>query len=426
MSWSTRFRIRQGLKGSLWVMPLLAGLLGVAFAWIDVRIDRSLEMPAAWRYSPATASTLLATIVGALVALTGFVLTVSVLVVQMATGTFSARYMRLWYRDRMLKALLAALMGTLTFSFALLRRIESDFVPNLGISVAGLLVWLDLLLFLLFLDRFLHRMRPVAVAALVAELGRRALVDAIAIGDAVGPAASNRPAEDPVLVVNARRAGAIQALDVRGLVRWAAERDGRILVPHAVGDFVPFGATLVEVYGCRVDPAQDSARLHAMIALGIERTIEQDPAFAIRIMVDIADKALSPAVNDPTTAVQVINHLAETLRVLGTADLEPGRELRRSHGPPRLLLQTRGWEDYLALGVTEIRQYGASSIQVVRRLRALLEELLETVRPECRPAVERELGRLAATAAERFGHSIDADLAGVADRQGIGSPAAVP
>jgi uncharacterized membrane protein len=111
--------------------------------------------------------------------------------------------------------------------------------------------------------------------------------------------------------------------------------------------------------------------------------------------------------------------------VLGTVDLEQGREPRRSNGPPRLLLQTRGWEDYLALGVTEIRQYGASSIQVLRRLRALLEELLETVRPECRPAVEQELGRLAVTAAEHFGHTIDADLARVADRQGIGSPATV-
>jgi uncharacterized membrane protein len=111
-------------------------------------------------------------------ALTGFVITVTVLVVQMATGTFSARYLRLWYRDRMLKATLAVLAGTLTFSFGLLRRIESDFVPNIGVSAAGLLVVSGLILFLIFFDRFIHRLRPVAVAALVTGAGRKAFGEA--------------------------------------------------------------------------------------------------------------------------------------------------------------------------------------------------------------------------------------------------------
>ena len=84
---------------------------------------------------------MLASIVGATAALTGFVVTVTVLVVQMATGTFSARYMRLWYRDRVLKALLALLIGTLAFSFALLRHVEANFVPNLGTSIAGVLLF---------------------------------------------------------------------------------------------------------------------------------------------------------------------------------------------------------------------------------------------------------------------------------------------
>ena len=116
---------------------------------------------------------MLAAIVGAMAALTGFVVTVTTLVVQMATGSFSARYMRLWYRDRMLKVLLALLVGTLAFSFSLMRRVESNFVPNIGVSVAGVLVVLCLLAFLVFLDRYLHRLRPVAVAALVYQYFRR-------------------------------------------------------------------------------------------------------------------------------------------------------------------------------------------------------------------------------------------------------------
>ena len=103
-----------------------------AWCWasLDVLIDESLHLPPELTYSASTASTLLATIVGATAALTGFVVTVTVLVVQMATGTFSARYMRLWYRDRVLKALLALLIGTLAFSFALLRHVESQLRPE--------------------------------------------------------------------------------------------------------------------------------------------------------------------------------------------------------------------------------------------------------------------------------------------------------
>jgi uncharacterized membrane protein len=156
-----------------------------------------------------------------------------------------------------------------------------------------------------------------------------------------------------------------------------------------------------------------------MIVLGVERTIEQDPAFAVRIMVDIAIKALSPAVNDPTTAVQVVNHLGDLLHVIGAADFRPredGVVLRRG----QVLVAARGWEDYLALGVTEIREYGASSVQVVRRLRAMLEELHAAVRPDYQAAVEDELARLDAEVAREFGPSPDRDRASQPDRQGLG------
>ena len=101
--------------------------------------DEHIGTPSLWQYSPSTASTVLTAIVGATAALTGFVVTVTVLVVQMATGTFSARIMRLWFRDRMLKVTLAVLVGTLTFSFAVLQRIDDDFVPDLGVTLSGCL-----------------------------------------------------------------------------------------------------------------------------------------------------------------------------------------------------------------------------------------------------------------------------------------------
>jgi uncharacterized membrane protein len=423
MSWSRAFSLRQYARGSLWILPLLGCFVGSLAASFDHQLEQSVSLPSAWQYSPSTASTVLATIVGAIVALTGFVITVSVLVVQMATGTFSARYMRLWYRDRVLKSLLAVLVATLSFSFTLLRRVESDFVPNIGVTVSGMLVVVNLLLFLIFLDRFIHRLRPVAVTEIVSRLGIQTL-RATTTGTEQQPGRAESlswaPDERPHLIVNSTKAGAIQAIDTPWLVRWATANDSLLHFPHGVGDFVESGQTLVEVFGTVGDPAHASAELRGRVALGIERTIEQDPAFAIRVMVDIAIRALSAAVNDPTTAVQVLNHLGETLRVVGTTDLIAYSQPRDERGVVRVLLPARRWEDYLALGVTEIREYGASAVQVMRRLRAMLIDLEETVRPEYRPAVEEELARLDATVAAHFGDSVDVDRASIADRQGIG------
>jgi len=160
--------------------------------------------------------------------------------------------------------------------------------------------------------------------------------------------------------------------------------------------------------------------------LGDERTVEQDPAFAIRIMVDIADKALSPAVNDPTTAVQALDHLSDVLRLIGTADFSRSRWRGEDAVRTGLVIPARSWEDYLALGVTEIREYGSTAIQVMRRMRAMLEELRDEVRPEHRLAVEEELARLQATVARTFADSVDLDRANTADPQGIGGRTAPP
>ena len=173
--WALLFKTRQYLKGSLWFLPLLGGIAGAILGVIEAPLHRRVGVTEHLEYSASTATNLLAAIVGSTAALTGFVVTVSVLVVQMATGTFSARYLRLWYRDRMLHVLLAMLVGTFTFAFTLLAGVEENSVPNLGVTVTGVLMAADLFLFLFFLDRCIHRLRPVAVAALVAAAGKRSV-----------------------------------------------------------------------------------------------------------------------------------------------------------------------------------------------------------------------------------------------------------
>ena len=422
MAWTRRFRVREQVRNSLWIVPLLGSLLGAILGFAVAEIDRHIDVPTYLAYSSSTASTLLTAIVGAAAALTGFVVTVTALIVPMVIGTFSPRYMRLWYRDPLLKATLALLAGTLTFSFALLRRIEPDFVPNAGVSAAGVLVVASLMLFLFFFSRSMSRLRPVSVAALVSRAGLAAFEQTTAVIEQ-SDVGIEQPGPDvePTQVVRFTQAGVIEAIHLDGLVGWAQARDAQLVLNHAVGDAVPIGGTLATIYGGNAGSGAEQ-ELNGMVAVGDERTIQQDPAFAIRIMVDIALMALSPAVNAPTTATQVLAHLGETLRVIGATDLERLAGRARGDAPPAVVLPLQRWEGYLTLGVTEIREYGASGIQVMRALRAMLEDLREDVRAEHRPAVEEELARLDSTLAAHWRDSVDLDRARVADRQGMGGP----
>jgi uncharacterized membrane protein len=422
MTWSRRFRVREQVRNSLWIVPLLGSLLGAILGFGVAEADRHTDLPNYISYSSSTASTLLTAIVGAAAALTGFVVTVTALIVPMVLGTFSPRYMRLWYRDPVLKATLALLAGTLTFSFALLRRIEPNFVPDAGVSAAGVLVVASLMLFLFFFSRSMSRLRPVSVAALVAKAGLAAFGQTTAVIEQ-SDLGIEQPGPDvePTQVVRFTQAGVIEAIHLNGLVGWAQARDVQVVLSHAVGDAVPIGGKLATIYGGDASSAAEQ-ELNGMIALGDERTIQQDPAFAIRIMVDIALMALSPAVNAPTTATQVLAHLGETLRVIGATDLERLAASAPGDESPAVVLPLQRWEDYLTLGVTEIREYGASGIQVMRALRAMLEDLREDVCAPHRAAVEEELARLDSTLAANWANSVDLDRAAVADRQGMGGP----
>jgi uncharacterized membrane protein len=424
MAWSVGFRVRQYVKNSLWLVPLIGGITGLLLAELANRLDAESDL-ALLTYSPETATAVVSASIAAVVSLTGFVITVTVLGVQQATGIFSPRYMRLWYRDGRLKLVLAELVGTLMFSIGVIRQIQPDAVPNISVSMAGLGVSIGLLLFLLYFDRFLHRMRPVAVAALLAREGRRAF-DEWMVESAhpdLAPVADRswEASTPPTFVLRAARSGTIQALHTVGLRAVARERRCLLVFRHSVGDFVPVGAVILEVHGASVSEAV-AQRLATMLAMGAERTIEHDPAFAIRVMVDIATRALSPAVNDPTTAVQVLDHLAEILRSIGVASALLPRSVPESL-QSGVVMPVRTWADYLALGVSEIRAYGATSIQVTRRLRALLSELRELVPPANQVAVDDELRRLDAVVLAIWGSGVDRTRAMTPDYQGIGGPA---
>ena len=421
MSYATRFRRRQYIMGSLWIAPVVGALAATAIALIVDAIEHSVTLPEVWQFSSSTASTFLSVLAGASVSLIGFVITVSVLVVQISMANLTPRSLRIWYRDPMLKAVLAVLTGTFMFTFAEIRRITPDQVPNVGVIVAGFAQVASILMFLLFLDRFIHRLRPVSVAETAAEAAKEVVATSPAFREQ--PSQSGdlaMPTGEPSSIVRSASSGIIQAVDEAGLVSWAAANGSLVVLPVAVGDFVAAGDTLAEVHGGAVPEA--ALPLQSMVALGLERTMDQDPAFALRVMVDISTRALSPAVNDPSTAVQVLARITDLLRCIGRTQLRVPARLRDDTGEIRVLLSVPRWEDYLMLGLTEIREYGGDSIQVVRALRKHLQDLHRDVLPPHRPAVEEELRRLEATIELRFSESPDLDRARWSDAQGIGSP----
>jgi uncharacterized membrane protein len=180
---------------------------------------------------------------------------------------------------------------------------------------------------------------------------------------------------------------------------------------------VAVGEPLFRIYQGGTNLAAEA--LDQSVAVGQERTLEQDPIFAFRIIVDIASKGLSPGINDPTTAVLALDQIHHLLRDVGQRCLDDER-VRDKGGRLRLLYRTPDWEDFVQLAVTEIRHFGGASIQVNRRLRAMLENLIQTL-PEERTVLLRQELKLLHRSAERFFmEPEDRALAEVSDLQGVG------
>jgi uncharacterized membrane protein len=210
----------------------------------------------------------------------------------------------------------------------------------------------------------------------------------------------------------------IAKLDVDNLISQARGAGAAIEVLCAVGDTVLDDTLLLQVFSARAPLSP--AKLLAAIHLSPQRTFEQDPKYPIRLLVDIAIKALSPAVNDPTTAVQAIDEIEDLLRRLGRCPLDVGF-VRDGNGALRLIFPTPTWDDYLRLAFDEIRQYGSTSVQVVRRLRSALKGVAEAARDEARKkSVERYLRQLDLVIDRSPLDDEDRWVASQEDRQGLG------
>ena len=299
-------------------------------------------------------------------------------------------------------------------------RNRTETISDFVISIAALWGLVSVVAFLFLIDYAARLLRPLSIVRRMAEQGLKVFADVYPEAAGLEPDLPRLRAEAPQAgrtVVHAGKSGVILAVNIRALVAAAGRFGGVVELVPQVGDFVATGRPLMVVRGGT--GVVDDRHLAGQVAFGPERTIEQDSVFAFRVIVDIAIKALSPAINDPTTAVTAIDQLQRLLHDVGRRYLR-GEEILDASGQPRLILRTPNWEDFVQLSCSEIRYYGASNFQIARKLRAMLVGLMHELPQYRAPALQREMDLLNWTLDGSLTLPADRELAGIADSQGLG------
>ena len=419
MSWLFRHRVREFLRTSFWFEPVAAVFLGA----LATHVISLFEDQATWRwrdYSPEGARSILGVLAGATLTYLGFSISSLLLVAQIASAQLTPRIIPFALGWRFVRASVCLFVFTFVVVSGAIGRI-GDRVHQFQVFFAVALFLVSTMVFLWFAYRLAMGMRPVSVLRDVADRAETVIREMYAepfdpaTPEFAGPAA---PAEgEGVVLRHMGKAGVIQAFGARDLALAAEQAGGRLEVVPMVGDFVSPGDPLFRFHGGGTPPTAED--LETMVSIGIGRTLAQDPRFALRILADIGCRALSAAVNDPTTAVHALDQIQRLLRWLGERRLDAGRVLDREGGI-RLSYRTPPWEALVALGLSEIRAYGAASLQVTRRLHALLHYLMENLPPARGPALRRQLELVHASALRAFPVEADLHSAETDDRQGLG------
>jgi len=351
-----------------------------------------------------------------------------IVAIQVASGQSSPRVIAtMLLRDRAIRLSVGVFTYALLLAVAVKARIDA--IPQSLISITGVLALISVIVFLFLIDHAAKLLRPVTIVTRIAEDGLTVIDDVypdpiaaapagMPVADTARPAASREKLGHPErTIAHCGKSAVVIAVNLKALAAEARRADTVVELVPRVGDFVSTGDPLFRQHGGPV--AIDDRILHGNVAFGRERTLEQDSTFAFRVIVDIAIKALSAAINDPTTAVIAIDSLQPLLRTVGMRDLR-NDSVWDADGRRRVLVRTPDWNDFVQLAFSEIRHYGASNLQVARRLRALLESLMEVL-PESRvPALRREWQLLDRSVQRLFPFAEDLALARTPDPQGLG------
>jgi uncharacterized membrane protein len=414
----TAFRVIDHVRSSLWFIPVACVLAGVVLSfstlWIDDASDHSL-IPHSLTGGPDAALVILSAVATSMVSLAALVLTITMVVVQLAMGQFSPRIVQRILRDKPSQFAIGIFVATFAHAMLAMRDVRmggngGGTVPGLAVVVAFLLVVVSIVVLVLYVH---HIGRSLRVSALIELVGNdtRAQLDTFYPDHAGAQAVGDR------YEIPATSSGVVCHVDFRRLVDAACNADCSLELVPAFGEFAPSGAPILRVTSG--DPARLPGDLTDAIVLGLERTLEQDVAYGLRMLVDIAERSLadSPFL-DPTTAVQAIDRLHDCLYQLARRPFPDGRH-RDEAGVVRLTVRPMSWEAFVRLAFDEIRQAGAGSPQVARRLRASLEDLRAYAPPDRRGVLDEQLALLTEEVS-RVVPEAERAYSLVADRQGIG------
>ena len=411
----------------LWLIPVLYAGVTFIVALTLPRFENVYFASYASGISTASAQAFFGSVASGMITLTGIVFSIGLVMVQFSSMAYSPRLVLLFARDPMLFHSFGVFVATFLYSLAALIWVDregSGLVPLFsGFVVAGL-VLLSMLLFSRLMKGLID-LQITNVLHLVGDKGRDVIRETFQRLDEKANGQSNVGAVQdyelgPVVQTLTYFAAprTIAKLDIDDLVRQGQQAGAVIVMACGVGDTLVENTLLLQVHGAKA--ALPESDLMRAIHLASERTHEQDPKYPIRLLVDIAIKALSPAINDPTTAVQAIDQIEDLLRRLGHRELDAGYA-RDVNGVLRLIFPMPTWEDYLELAFDEIRQYGADLVQVMRRLRSALVGLVDSVTADTRvDAVLRYLQQLDGTITRSIPDAADQETARHEDRQGLG------
>lgn len=420
LAWGRVYRAISYLKSALWTVPLIA----IALELLLSPLIRAFDTWQRWYVaglSPAGATALYQTVITMTLSFLVFTFGSLLVAIQVAGGQLTPRIIATTLlRNNVVRYSVGLFVFTLVFAVAALNR-QEDSVHHLVSLVTGILGVACIADFLFLIDYAARLLRPVAVVARIGDEGVamiRAVYPAPATALPPEAVALHEEGQLPRREVEHRDTSEIVlAVDIPTLVALARSHDGVIEFVPQVGDFVAEGEPLFVLHGGAT--AIDDRALHSTVAFGPERTLEQDPMFAFRIIVDIGLKALSPAINDPTTAVLALDQVHRLLRMLGRRRLR-GEVILDDGGQPRVIFRTPNWEDYVQVACSEIRACGANNLQIARRMRAMLENLRSTLPEHRRPTLEMQLDLLDWAVQKHFSRPEELALARIPDSQGLG------
>jgi uncharacterized membrane protein len=420
MTWNKWYAFRSYVRSSLWIVPFIALLLEQVTFRVLYALDARFTWIPPWPFGLSGTQTALQTIITLVLSFIVFTFGSLLVAIQVASGQLTPRIIATTLlRNNVIRRTVGLFVFTLLFALGTVARIETT-VPGLIMWAAAILGLASIMAFLFLIDYAARLLRPVSILWRVGEKGL-SVVESVypkPITDADAAPPQRRQFNAPDRIVTHRGTSAIVlAVNLEALIAEASRVDGMIEVVPRVGDFVAGGEPVFLLHGS--GSAFDERKLRGSVAFGRERTIEQDSTFAFRVIVDIAIRALSKAINDPTTAVLAIDQLHRLLRNVGKRHLHD-EQVRDDAGRLRVIFPTPNWNDFVQLACREIRLYGAENFQIARRLRAMVDNLVKTLPESRRPALRLELELLDRTIEKLYILPEDIALARISDTQGLG------